>query len=72
MKTYFNWLLDQIHREDEIGNMAREIMFDKTLPFKKTKQALLYHMALKHHYNDDVIRVMKEAWQEYKRYRKII
>jgi hypothetical protein len=72
MKTYFNWLLDQIHREDEIGNMARDVMFDKNLPFKKTKQTLLYHMALKHNYDQDVILVMKRAWKEYKIYRTLI
>jgi uncharacterized protein YozE (UPF0346 family) len=72
MKTFFKWLIDQEYRDDSVGDLAKDILRDVSLPNKKTKNNLFYHIAFESKYDSTVINSFQEAWKEYKIYRTLM
>jgi uncharacterized protein YozE (UPF0346 family) len=69
MRTFYEWLINQQYRNDEIGILARTLVLDQNSPKKKTKRILLAFIVGKH---PTMIANYDFAWKEYKIYRDTI
>ena len=59
------WLVDQIRRQDAVGDLAREIRADTCLGQKRTPKAILSHMVADHEPCGDAMEAFKRAVAEW-------
>ena len=59
------WLVDQIRRQDAVGDLARDIRADTCLGQKRTPKAILSHMVADHEPCGDAIEAFKRAVAEW-------
>lgn len=69
MRTFYEWLINQQYRDDEIGLLARTVVLEPNAPKSKTKRVLLAFVIGKH---PTLMRNYENAWKEYKIYRTSI
>lgn len=64
--TFYNFLENQIDRDDPVGDLARDAMYDKRFPHIETEGALLSHLRIMGAC-DGALDAASEAWKEYER-----
>lgn len=62
------WLLTYVDEDTPLGDLARDIRYDKCLK-GWTSRALQEHICSKHHPCDEAQEVLIEAIKKYKKYR---
>ena len=59
------WLLEQVRREDAVGDLSRAVRADACLGQKRTPGAVLAHIQAVHHPCDDAFESFKCAVREW-------
>ncbi len=65
--TFVAWILQQIDRDDPIGDLARDVKDDVNRPPDDSGYRVwLNHIEFRSHHEQDVMDTFKAAWKEYK------
>ncbi len=69
--SFRSWLIEQCKRQDDVGNLARDIRSDSCLGQKRTPKAILAHRVA-HHWpiGEATKRAFEKALQEWKEWKR--
>jgi uncharacterized protein YozE (UPF0346 family) len=67
MRTYYNWLMKQTYRNDEVGELARYFKLIE-FPKKKTKRLFISFLITQ----EKDLDTFYQSWDEYQKFKKEI
>ena len=71
-KTFYQWIRKQKNRNDEVGDMAKDILFDINFPkYVKTSHKKIEDYLKSNNASDHCIDSFKIAWNEYRKGYKV-
>lgn len=63
--NFYSWLTKQRDRDDPVGNLARDVMSDKSFPKETDSFSIIkIHLVIKNA-SDEVIQTLREAFDEF-------